>query len=61
MNVYEGLEEALWKEIKNYNLSGRNVSIRCRALSAKEAIGTPEQNDYPIIKGREVMNRRTTF
>lgn len=55
MNVYRELREALQKEIKNHNLSGRNVSVRCRALSTKEAIGTPEHNDYPIIKGREVM------
>jgi len=55
MNVYEELREALRQEIRSHHLSGQNVSIRCRALSAKEAIGTPEHNDYPIIKGREVM------
>jgi hypothetical protein len=55
MNIYEEISKALRKEIKSHNLSGRNVNIRCRALSAKEAIGTPEHNDYPIIKGREVM------
>ena len=55
MNVYEELREALRQEIRSLHLSGQNVSIRCRALSAKEAIGTPEHNDYPIIKGREVM------
>ncbi|MCU0857217.1 MAG: DUF364 domain-containing protein, partial [Pontiellaceae bacterium] len=31
------------------------VSIRCRGLSAKEAIGEPEHKDYPIIKGKELL------
>jgi len=55
MNLYERLREALRREIKKHNLSGQNVSVRCKALSATEAIGKPEHDDYPIIKGREVM------
>ena len=55
MNLYEELKEALGKEIQEHNLSGQNISVRCKALSAKEAIGTPEHDDYPIIKGKEVM------
>jgi hypothetical protein len=55
VDIYEELREALGKEIMKNNLSGQNVSIRCKALTAQEAIGTPEHQDYPIIKGREVM------
>ncbi len=55
MNLYEELKEALGKEIQKHNLAGQNISVRCKALSAKEAIGTPEHDDYPIIKGKEVM------
>ncbi|MCP4553512.1 MAG: hypothetical protein GY834_16055 [Bacteroidetes bacterium] len=55
MNLYEELKEALGKEIQKHNLSGQNISVRCKALSAEEAIGTPEHDDYPIIKGKEVM------
>lgn len=55
MNLYEELKEALGKVIKKHNLSGQNISVRCKALSAIEAIGKPEHDDYPIIKGREVM------
>jgi len=54
-NIYEELREALRKEIQRHNFSGQNVSIRCKALSAKEAIGKPDNDDYPIIKGKEVM------
>jgi hypothetical protein len=55
MNLYEELKDALSRETKKHNLSGQNISVRCKALSAKKAIGKPEHDDYPIIKGREVM------
>ena len=55
MNLYDQLKEALRKEIQTHSLSGQNISVRCKALSATEAIGNPEHDDYPIIKGKEVM------
>ena len=55
MDIYEQLRKALKTQIEQHNLSGQNISIRCKALSASEAIGNPEHDDYPIIKGREVM------
>lgn len=55
MDLYEELRKALGNAIEQNNLSGRNISVRCKALSAHEAIGRPEHTDYPIIKGREVM------
>ena len=55
MDLYEELRDALRNAIKQHHLSGLNISVRCKALSAHEAIGRPEHADYPIIKGREVM------
>ncbi len=55
MNLYEELREALREEIDKHNLSGQNISVKCKALSAAEAIGKPEHDDYAIIKGKEVM------
>ncbi|VEN74673.1 Membrane protein [Candidatus Desulfarcum epimagneticum] len=55
MNVYEALKESLKEQIQRRGLSGRGVSVRCEALSAEEAIGRPEHDDYPIVRGREVM------
>lgn len=55
MDVYGRLKEALQKEVERHDLSGQNVSVRCKALSSEEAIGTPEHNDYPLVKGKEVM------
>ncbi|MFH1049338.1 MAG: DUF364 domain-containing protein [bacterium] len=54
-NIYDELKDALRLTIQKYAISGKEVSIRCKVLSAEEAIGRPEHNDYPIIKGREVM------
>jgi uncharacterized protein (DUF4213/DUF364 family) len=55
MDLYAELREALRNEIQKHNLSGQNISVRCKALSASEAIGKPEHDDYPVIKGKEVM------
>lgn len=55
MSIYKTLQNVLSKEVQENHLSGQRVRVRCKALSAKEAIGQPEQQDYPIIKGREVI------
>ncbi len=55
MELYEELKEALREKIEEHDLSGKNISVRCKVLSAVEAIGNPEHDDYPIIKGKEVM------
>lgn len=55
MDLYEKLRQGLRNAIEQYDLSGRNISVRCKALAAHEAIGKPRHHDYPIIKGREVM------
>jgi uncharacterized protein (DUF4213/DUF364 family) len=54
-DLYEELKAALQTVIINNGLSGEPLSVRCRALSAEEAIGIPREKDYPIIKGKEVM------
>jgi hypothetical protein len=40
-------------EIIDRDLLDRKVKIKARTLSPEEAIGNPESNDYPLIKGRE--------
>ncbi|CAN2042263.1 Heavy-metal chelation domain-containing protein [Candidatus Magnetomoraceae bacterium gMMP-15] len=54
-DIYEKLRKALKKEVQKHNLSGQKINIRCKALSAVQAIGRPDHDDYPIIKGKEVM------
>ncbi len=55
MELYQTLQGALREQIEKHGLKGQSVNITCKALSATEAIGTPEHDDYPIIKGKEVM------
>lgn len=39
----------LWKE----GLLGKEVCLRAKVLSPEEAIGNPERDDYPLLKGKE--------
>jgi hypothetical protein len=42
-----------------HGLMGARVRIKARALSAEEAIGHPEADDFPIQKGRERLMQAT--
>jgi len=53
--IYGRLKTALGREIEKNRLVGTNIDVTCRSLTSREAIGTPEHDDYPIIKGREIM------
>lgn len=53
--IYEKLREALRQQAEAHQLADGRLNISCRDLSATEAIGNPEDRDYPIIKGREKM------
>jgi hypothetical protein len=55
VSIYDTLREELAAAISRNGLSGKSVGVRCRALSAVEAIGAPMHDDYPILKGKEVM------
>ncbi len=52
--VYEAKSKIL-KIIEGKNLIGEHLSVTARTLTPVEAIGTPERDDYPILKGKEVM------
>jgi len=43
MELYEELKEALREKIEEHDLSGKNISVRCKALSAVEAIVLPQR------------------
>ena len=51
--IYEKLRDALKDEIEKHHLAGHRLTVRCKVLSPEEAIGDPEDRDYPIIKGKE--------
>ncbi|MHC4944894.1 MAG: Rossmann-like domain-containing protein [Planctomycetota bacterium] len=51
--LYERLIYALRDVVVRHRFLDETVAIRCQALSAEEAIGRPEDKDYPVIKGCE--------
>lgn len=52
MDFYEELLDR-FKNLLNDELLGEKVLISGRTLSVEEAIGKPERQDYPIVKGKE--------
>lgn len=53
--LFPVLMEKFRKIVEENGLSGREVKIGCRALSAQEAIGETKRKDFPLLTGREVM------
>jgi len=54
-SIYDTLKKNLEEKIISHDLADQPVDITCKVLSAQQAIGTPDHDDYPIIKGKEVM------
>jgi len=55
MKIYDKLREELKSLIEKNNLEFEEITIKARPLSPEEAIGNPEDKDYPLITGRERM------
>lgn len=53
--MFEKLMAAFKKAVTEHGLEKEVLKVRCRALSVDEAIGNPEDNDYPIQRGKEKM------
>ena len=52
------LEEALLKFreiVGNHNLLDKRIQVKMRPLKPEEAIGKPERDDFPLLKGKEVL------
>jgi len=55
MDVFEQLRSKLCAIMEDDGFGNEPISVRVKALKPEEAIGNPEDRDYPIIKGRERM------
>lgn len=55
MDIYQQLRNYFQGLVKNNHLEKETVTVRARPLTAEEAIGDPEDKDYPLITGRERM------
>lgn len=51
--MHDIIREKFIKLIKEHGLEGERVIVRAAALSAEQAIGNPEDKDYPLVRGEE--------
>ena len=52
---YETLQKKILEVVKNNNLFDKEITIKTRALKPAEAIGNPDRDDFPLLKGKEVL------
>jgi len=51
--LHDTIREKFIKLIKEHGLEGEEVIVKAAALTPEQAIGNPEDRDYPLIKGQE--------
>ncbi len=56
---YETLQEKFFRIVKENDLLDNEVIIKTRILKPAEAIGKPDRDDFPLLKGREVLMEAT--
>ena len=52
-NTLETLRTKAKEILKKHDFLNEHIAIKTKTLTPEEAIGNPEHDDYPIIKGRE--------
>ena len=55
MDPYPVLTKKLSEIIEEHSWEHEPIEVSVRTLSPEEAIGNPEHDDYPLVKGRERM------
>lgn len=55
MTLYDRLRSYFIILVKENHLEAQDVIVRAKPLTPEEAIGNPEDKDYPLILGRERM------
>ncbi len=53
IGMYNKIKEKFAQIVVENNLSGETVRISAKTLTPEEAIGNPESEDFPILKGHE--------
>ncbi|MDD9302404.1 MAG: hypothetical protein HUK40_08695 [Desulfobacter sp.] len=53
--IYENIKEKAKALFETHQFLNEPVTVTARALSVTEAIGNPEDDDYPIQKGKEKL------
>lgn len=57
--IFKQLREAFAGLLDEHGLADESVAVSARPLTPGEAIGNPEADDYPILKGKERMMEAT--
>jgi len=52
-DIYDALKQKASALMSEHGLMNETVTVKARALSVEEAIGNPEDDDFPIQKGKE--------
>jgi hypothetical protein len=55
VDPYTALRQRLLEIIEQHSWEHEPIEVSVRTLSPEEAIGNPEHDDYPLVKGRERM------
>lgn len=53
--VFRALEPAIQKMLDDPELAASCIQISCKVLTARDAIGDPDRNDFPLQKGKESL------
>lgn len=51
--ILDAAKEKFFHKLQKENLLHKRISLRAKVLSTEEAIGNPEEYDFPLLKGRE--------
>ena len=60
-DVYNEIKEKMFFLCKKEDLLSQPIRVRARVLSAEEAIGNPEADDFPLQKGKERLMQAEFF
>jgi len=56
MDFYKDIKEKFFNLIKEKDLMSSKIQVvSARTLTSQEVIGRPERDDFPLLKGKEVM------
>lgn len=52
-NFINRIKKEFFKMLEDHSLLNENIEIEARTLTPEEAIGNPDREDFPLLKGKE--------
>jgi uncharacterized protein (DUF4213/DUF364 family) len=53
--LLSSLKERWWKKVVDRGFQGESINVEIKGLTPKEAIGEPQRDDFPLLKGKEFL------